>query len=74
MGDEARVYTVRLWRHQGTFRAAVRLAGDDAAQLLESPQALAAYFAGEAEPRDPPACPVPAVAATPPEASPPRRS
>jgi hypothetical protein len=46
--DEAKVFTVRLWRQQGAFRAAVRLAGDEVAELIETPQALSAYFERQA--------------------------
>lgn len=61
MNDEARVFTVRLWRYRGAFRAAVRQAGDEAAQLLESPQAPAAFFECEAAAYDAPPCPAPAT-------------
>jgi hypothetical protein len=44
---EVRVYTVRLWCHRGAFRAAVRQAGDERIELVESLQGLAEYFAGE---------------------------
>ena len=42
--DEAEIYTVRVWRHGGQWRAAVRAVGDERTQLFSAPAPLADWL------------------------------
>jgi hypothetical protein len=42
--DEARLFTVRVWRHGQQFRAAVRAVGDERASLFTEPALMAEFL------------------------------
>jgi len=42
--DEARVFTVRVWRHAQQFRAAVRAVGDERASLFTEPALMTEFL------------------------------
>lgn len=55
--DEAQLYTLRVWRHAGRWRAAVRAVGDEHATLFTEPAPLADWLlqpAAEPRPNPPP--------------------
>lgn len=55
--DDARLYTVRVWRHAGRWRAAVRAVGDDQARLFTEAAPMAAWLLeGEGGPAGGPTC------------------
>jgi hypothetical protein len=44
--NEARLYTVRVWRSAEQFRASVRAVGEEQAQLFTAPAPLAEFLLG----------------------------
>lgn len=42
--DEARLYTVRVWRHAGQWRAVVQAVGDEGAQLFTEAGSMAGWL------------------------------
>lgn len=42
--EEARLYTLQVWRHARGFRAVLRAVGDEHAELFTEPAAVAAYL------------------------------
>lgn len=57
--DDTRLYLVRVWQQASQFRASVRAADDDEAQLFTAPDALGAFFAEHAATAAAPAAPAP---------------
>lgn len=55
--DEAQIYTVRVWRHAGRWRAAVRAVGEEHTQLFTEPAPLALWLLAPGS--DPPVKPPP---------------
>lgn len=56
--DEARVYTVRVWRQVEAFRASVRVVGGDEAELFTEPKQVTQFLEQACAPQ-PAAAPAP---------------
>lgn len=61
---DAQLFTLRLWRQQTQFRAALRAVGEERSQFFTEPAAVAEFLSSACGPE--PAPPAPAPAAMPP--------